>query len=165
MIVSLIAAMDRNRLIGNNNQLPWHLPADFAWFKSTTMSKPVVMGRKTYDSIGKPLPGRSNIVLTRDASLEIEGVACVGSMEQAFACASGADECMIIGGSAVYALAMPAANRMYLTHVDAAFEGDAWFPEMGNEWKKISSNKHLADEKNAYACEFAVYERMSEKSL
>ena len=155
--------MDRNRLIGCNNQLPWHLPADFAWFKSITLGKPIVMGRKTYDSIGKPLPGRTNIVLTRDPSLQIDGVICVAGLEQAFEVAAEADELVIIGGSTVYKMALANATRMYLTHVEGEFEGDAWFPEIGAEWKKMRSDKHQSDEKNAYACEFAVYEKTAGK--
>ena len=101
MIISLITAMDRNRLIGNNNQLPWHLPADFAHFKSVTMGKPVIMGRKTYESIGKPLPGRTNIVLSRDPDISFEGVACVSSFEQALLLVADAEEVMVIGGSTI----------------------------------------------------------------
>lgn len=151
--------MDRNRLIGHNNQLPWHLPADFAWFKSVTMGKPVIMGRKTYESIGKPLPGRTNIVLSRANGLDIDGVVCVPDLEAALAVESGAEEQMIIGGSSIYELAMPSVERMYLTHVDGDFEGDAWFPEVGPEWCKVRSERHEIDEKNRWACEFAVYEK------
>lgn len=159
MIISLIAAMDRNRLIGNDNQLPWHLPADFAWFRSVTMGKPVIMGRKTFDSIGKPLPGRTNIIVSRDPALEIEGATCVTDLESAISAVSGVDEIMIIGGSSIYQLAMPMVDRMYLTHVMAEFEGDAWFPPMPAQWQKIRSDMRPADDKNAYDCEFAVYEK------
>jgi len=155
--------MDRNRLIGNNNQLPWHLPADFAWFKQVTMGKPVIMGRKTYESIGRPLPGRANIIISRDPALEIEGTHCVTSLESACEVQPDAEQQMIIGGSSIYELAMPLVSRMYLTHVDAEFEGDAWFPEIGDEWHKVRSEHHLADEKNAWDCEFAVYEKQGKK--
>jgi dihydrofolate reductase len=161
MIISLITAMDRNRLIGTNNQLPWHLPADFAWFKQVTMGKPIVMGRKTYDSIGRPLPGRTNIVLSRDASLVIDGVECVPDLEAAKQAAGDVAELMIIGGSSIYELALPQVDRLYITHVDGEFEGDAWFPAIDTQqWRKISSEQRLADAANACACEFAVYEKV-----
>jgi len=159
VLLSLIAAMDRNRLIGCNNQLPWHLPADFAWFKSTTMGKPIVMGRKTYDSIGKPLPGRLNIVISRDPCLKIDGVVCVSGIEEAKEAAGEVDELMIIGGSTIYELAMSQVQRMYITHVAGEIEGDAWFPEFGGAWTKVSSELRAADDANAFDCEFAIYER------
>jgi len=160
MIISLIAAMDRNRLIGNNNQLPWHLPADFAHFKSVTMGKPIIMGRKTYESIGKPLPGRINIVLSRNPDLQIEGVICVSSFEDAVAAVHDADEVMVIGGSSIYEMLLPKANRMYLTYVDAEFEGDAWFPDFDSaQWQQKDSVVHQADDKNLYNCRFVTLER------
>jgi dihydrofolate reductase len=160
MIISLIAAMDRNRLIGNKNQLPWHLPADFAHFKSVTMGKPVIMGRKTYESIGKPLPGRSNIVLTQNPELAYEGVICVASFEDAVAAEPEAEELMIIGGSSIYEMLLPKIDRMYLTYVEAEFEGDAWFPDFDDsQWMEVESETHLADEKNRYDCRFVTLER------
>ena len=160
MIISLIAAMDRNRLIGNNNRLPWHLPADFVHFKSVTMGKPVLMGRKTYESIGKPLPGRHNIVLTHSPDLEIEGVSVVNSVDDAIAQAAGENEIMVIGGTAVYRMLLPRSDRMYLTFVDAEFEGDAWFPAFEeSQWEQTSSVLHPADEKNRYPCRFVTYQR------
>ncbi len=159
MMISMIAAMDRNRLIGNNNQLPWHLPADFAHFKAVTMGKPIVMGRKTFDSIGKPLPGRMNIVLSRQVDLEIDGVICVNSFEQAVQAAEGADEIMVIGGSTIYEMLMPRCDRLYITHVQATFEGDAWFPDIDEAWRKVDSRPCPADEANRYDCEYAIYER------
>ncbi len=158
-MISLIAAMDHNRLIGNNNQLPWHLPADFAHFKAVTMGKPIVMGRKTWESIGRPLPGRTNIVLSRNPDLQLDGAQCASSLAEARALAGESPELMVIGGSVVYELAMPEAQRLYITHVDGEFEGDAWFPPIGDEWRKVSSQHQAADDKNPYACEFAVYER------
>ena len=160
MIISLIAAMDRNRLIGNNNQLPWHLPADFAHFKSVTMGKPIIMGRKTYESIGKPLPGRTNIVLSRNPDLRIEGVICVTSFKDAIAAVHDAEEIMIIGGSSIYEMLLPKTNRMYLTYVDAEFQGDAWFPRFSeSDWQEIESTSHRADDKNSYNCRFVTLER------
>lgn len=152
--------MDRNRLIGSNNQLPWHLPADFAHFKSVTMGKPVIMGRKTYESIGKPLPGRTNIVLSRDPDIRYEGVACVSSFEQALLLVADVEEVMIIGGSTIYEMLLPRANRLYLTYVDAEFEGDAWFPEFDtDQWVEIESVLRKADEKNRYDCRFVTLEK------
>ncbi len=152
--------MDRNHLIGNNNQLPWHLPADFAHFKSVTMGKPIIMGRKTYESIGKPLPGRLNIVLSRDADTHFDGVECVTSFDEALKAAAGAEEVMVIGGSAIYKMLMPQADRMYLTYVDAEFEGDAWFPRFDDsQWLEKEEWARPADEKNAYICRFVTLEK------
>lgn len=160
MIISIIAAMDRNRLIGNDNQLPWHLPADFAHFKSTTMGKPIIMGRKTYESIGKPLPGRTNIVLSRNPDTHFEGVECVSSFEEAVALVPDAEEVMIIGGSTIYEMLLPQVDRLYFTYVDAEFEGDAWFPEFDqNQWLEKESVKRKADEKNRYNCRFVTLEK------
>ncbi len=154
--------MDRNHLIGNKNKLPWHLPADFAHFKSVTMGKPIVMGRKTYESIGKPLPGRTNIVLSRNPDSRFEGVVCVGSFEDAMSVVSDAEEIMIIGGSTIYEMLLPQVNRMYLTYVDAGFEGDAWFPKFdGKQWRETETVTRLADEKNSYACRFVTLEKIN----
>jgi dihydrofolate reductase len=160
VIVSIIAAMDRNRLIGSNNQLPWHLPADLAHFKQVTMGKPIIMGRKTYESIGRPLPGRTNIVLTRSADYRAEGVLMAHTLEQALDCVSEEDEVMIIGGSTIYELALPRADRLYLTYVESTCEGDAWFPEFDIEhWRVVASEQHRADEKNSSDYCFVNYER------
>ena len=161
MKLSLIWAMDRNRLIGNKNQLPWHLPADFAHFKAVTMGKPILMGRKTFDSIGKPLPGRTNIVLSRNPDIKYEGAICVGSFQDVAREAPEAEEVMVIGGSTIYEMLLPEVSRMYLTHVDAEFEGDAWFPEFDKKHWKIKDSVLLEpDEKNKYACNFVTYERV-----
>lgn len=160
MIISLIAAMDRNRLIGNKNKLPWHLPADFSHFKSTTMGKPVIMGRKTYESIGKPLPGRTNIVLSRDPGVSFEGVECVGSFEEAMALVPDEEELMVIGGSTIYEMLLPQADRLYFTYVDAEFEGDAWFPEFDeDQWLEKEAVLRKADKKNIYDCRFVTLEK------
>ncbi len=160
MIISLIAAMDRNRLIGNKNQLPWHLPADFAHFKSVTMGKPIIMGRKTFESIGKPLPGRTNIVLSRNPEIQFEGAVCVSSLEQALSVVPDAEEVMIIGGSTIYEMLLPRTSRMYLTYVDGEFEGDACFPEFDeNQWREIEAVNRQADENNKYNCRFVTLER------
>lgn len=160
MMVSIIAAMDRNRLIGNRNQLPWHLPADLAHFKQVTMGKPIIMGRKTYESIGRPLPGRANIVLTRSQSFHAEGVFTANTLQQALDFATGESEVMIIGGSSIYELALPVADRLYMTYVDNSCEGDAWFPEFDLEqWTIVSSEQHTADENNSSDYRFVTYER------
>ena len=159
MIISMIAAMADNRIIGKDNQMPWHLPADFAWFKRCTMGKPVVMGRKTYESIGCPLPGRLNIVISRDASLFIEGVTTVTSIEQALEVAGEVEEVMIIGGGAIYAACLPMANKLYVTHIEAEIEGDTQFPDWGNEFKETYSEAYQADEKNAYNMRFTILEK------
>ena len=160
MIVSLIAAMDRNRLIGNRNRLPWHLPADLAHFKQVTMGKPVIMGRKTYESIGKPLPGRTNIVITRSADFQAEGVQIAHSLKQALEYAAGEDEVMVIGGSSIYELALPEADRLYITYVDHSYQGDAWFPDFDlAQWRIIASEEPAADEKNPSDYRFVTYER------
>lgn len=154
--------MDRNRLIGNNNQLPWHLPVDFAHFKSVTMGKPIIMGRKTFESIGKPLPGRRNIVLSRAAGLAIEGVDVVTSLDEARSIVGDGDELMVIGGSTIYQLVLAEAQRMYLTHVEAEFEGDAWFPEFDMSlWSVQDETISEIDEKNLHRCRFVTYEKIS----
>ena len=160
MLVSIIAAMDRNRLIGNENQLPWHLPADLAHFKQVTMGKPIIMGRKTYESIGRPLPGRTNIVLTRSSDFSAECVLTANTLEQALNHVSAEEEVMIIGGSTIYELALPRADRLYLTYVEDSFEGDAWFPDFDPEqWSIVASEQHSADEKNSSAYRFVTYAR------
>jgi len=159
MIISMIAAMANDRIIGKDNQMPWHLPADFAWFKRSTMGKPVVMGRKTYDSIGRPLPGRQNIVISRDASLVIEGVDTVTSIEEALQAAGGVEEVMIIGGGIIYEACLPKANKLYVTHIEAEIQGDTQFPAWSDEFKETYSESYSADEKNAYDMRFVVLER------
>ncbi|WP_330944594.1 type 3 dihydrofolate reductase [Vibrio diabolicus] len=159
MIISMIAAMADNRIIGKDNQMPWHLPADFAWFKRCTMGKPVVMGRKTYESIGRPLPGRLNIVISREETLKIEGVTTVTSIEQALDVTGDVEEVMIIGGGAIYAACLPMANKLYVTHIEAAIDGDTQFPDWGDQFKETYSETYQADEKNAYNMRFTVLEK------
>ena len=160
MVISLITAMDRNRLIGDDNRLPWHLPADFAHFKSVTMGKPIIMGRKTYESIGKPLPGRSNIVLSRNPEVSFEGVTCVSSFEDAIAVVPDAEEVMVIGGSTIYEMLLPKADRLYITYVDGEFKGDAWFPDFDeSQWFEKEVVMRASDEKNLYDCRFVTLEK------
>lgn len=160
MLVSIVVAMDRNRLIGNNNQLPWQLPADLIHFKKLTMGKPIIMGRKTYESIGRPLPGRDNIVLTRTATFQAEGVFVTNSLQQALEHVASTEEAMIIGGSAVYELALPSADRLYITYVEDSYQGDAWFPEIDtDQWDIISTERHAADQENHSDLHFVTYQR------
>ncbi len=159
MIISLIAAMDNNHLIGRENGLPWHLPADFAHFKQVTMGKPVVMGRKTYESIGRPLPGRLNIVISRSGFMA-DGITVVDSIEAALQAVGNVEEVMIIGGANLYNQMIQQASKMYLTHVNADCEGDAWFPEINeDDWDVVSQQHHEADEKNNYDFTMVTYQR------
>jgi len=161
MKLSLIWAMDNNRLIGSNNALPWKLPADMAWFRKQTMNKPILMGRKTFDSIGKSLPGRTNIILTRQTDLAIEGCVVVQNLAAAKAAVPDAEEIMVIGGAEIYALLLADADKLYITHIEDAFEGDAWFPAVNlSAWELISDEHHQADEKNAYAYNFEVWQKV-----
>jgi dihydrofolate reductase len=162
MKISLIAAMGENRVIGGSGHIPWRLPADFKHFKELTIGHPIVMGRKTFESIGKALPGRTNIVITRDKSYRHDGIVVAASPEAALsaaATAEGADEVFVIGGAEIYRLFLPKASVVYLTKVLGAFEGDAFFPELDKEkWELVSEEKHMADEKNALPFAFQVYE-------
>jgi dihydrofolate reductase len=166
MKLSLIWAMARNGVIGRNNALPWHLPEDLRYFKRVTMGKPIIMGRKTWDSIARPLPGRTNIVITRDIQFEAEGVRIVHSLAEALALAShvahidGADECIVMGGAEIYALALPQAERLYLTQVHAEVEGDAYFPAFDREqWQELAREDFAASGPNPYPYSFLVLER------
>lgn len=159
MIISMIAAMANDRIIGKDNEMPWHLPADFVWFKRCTMGKPVVMGRKTYASIGRPLPGRQNIVISRDPDLKIEGVDVVSSVEAALAQAGDAEEVMIIGGGSIYQTCLPRADKLYLTYINAELDGDTRFPDWGRDWSETHREHYSADEKNQYDMDFVVLEK------
>ncbi|OEE70956.1 diacylglycerol kinase [Enterovibrio norvegicus FF-33] len=159
MKVSMIAAMAKGRVIGKDNTMPWHLPADFGWFKRNTLGKPVIMGRKTYESIGRPLPGRRNIVISRNSTWSAEGVEAVSSIDQAFALVDGVDEAVIIGGGAIYTACLPLADRLYLTFIDADIDGDTCFPDWGNGWQTNHSETYMADDKNRYNMEFVVLDR------
>ena len=160
MIISLIAAMDKHRAIGIENRLPWHLPADLQHFKKTTMGKPVIMGRNTYESIGRPLPGRLNIVVTRNTDYQAPGCTLANSFDDAIAKAEGHEEIMIMGGASFYEHSLPYAHRLYLTFVDTQVEGDAFFPEWNTEqWQEVERESHQADEKNPFNYEFVTLER------
>jgi len=164
MIISLIAAIGKNRAIGKANQLLWDLPNDLKHFREITFGKPVIMGQRTFESIGRPLPGRKNIVLSQNAGFHPEGCSVAKDIDTALSLAqdSGQDEIFIIGGGMVYASFLPFAHRMYLTLVDASPEGDTYFPEWNPaEWKVASSEDHLADERNSLGHTFVTYERIA----
>jgi len=169
MIISLIAAMGRNRVIGNKNTLPWELPADIKRFRKLTKGKMVIMGKSTFDSIGKPLPNRTNIVVTKQ-EIEVPGCVITHSIDGAILhgyAGTGKDdttpwdEIMVIGGASIYAQFLPHANRLYITYIDENFEGDAWFPIFENPdvWEETERVSHNPDEKNKYAYTFVIYER------
>jgi len=160
--VSLVAAMDRNRLIGADDRLPWRLPADLAHFKRLTLGKPVLMGRRTFESIGRPLPDRHNIVVTRDPGFRADGCTVAHSIDAGIAAAALAPEVMVIGGASVYAQCLGRAGRMYLTRIDAEFEGDTFFPAWDPaEWREVERQVFEPDERNAYPYRFEVLERVS----
>jgi dihydrofolate reductase len=163
MKISLIAAMGENRVIGGKGHIPWHLPADFKHFKELTTGHPIVMGRKTFESIGKPLPERTNIVITRDANYHRDGVIAVASPEAALAAAvatPGSDEAFVIGGAEIYKLFLSKAEKLYLTKVAGTFEGDVFFPELPeDEWELVAAQVNKKDEKNAFDFTYQIYER------
>lgn len=156
--ISIIAAMDRNNAIGKDNRLPWHLPEDLKRFKALTLGKPILMGRKTAQSLGRALPGRENLVLTRSGRVPFEGMRAVAGLDEALELArsSGAEELCVIGGAEVYALTLARADVLYLTHVDAAIAGaNVHFPEIDPAgWRCIRNEKHEADARHAYAMHF-----------
>jgi len=157
----MIAAMTEERVIGIKNTLPWKLPNDMKWFRQTTMGKPIVMGRKTFESFGaKALPGRTNIIITRDENYQAEDSIVVHSIDEALKAAGDVPEVMIIGGASFYQQMLPQADRLYLTLVEAKIEGDAWFPEFNiNEWNETDRIKHKKDEKNSFAHQFIILDR------
>jgi dihydrofolate reductase len=160
--ISLLLAADENNVIGYQNQLPWHLPADLKYFKNQTWGMPVVMGRKTFESIGKPLPGRTNIVITRNPAWVFEKVDVVHTLDEALTVseALGVKEIFVIGGAEIFKSALPRATRIYLTRIHHRFEGDVFFPPFSTaEWQLIKSHTHQPDEKNKYAYTFETWER------
>lgn len=160
ILISIIAAMGRNRVIGAGNRLPWRLPADLHWFRETTLGKPLLMGRRTYESIGRALPERLNIVVTRTPDYVAEGCTVVHSIEDALEAAGDYAEAMVIGGASLYEELLPRARRMYLTVIDANFEGDTVFPPFApGAWREVERHDHPADEKNPYPYSFIVLDR------
>ena len=160
--ISMIAALSRNRAIGRNNAMPWHLPADLKRFKALTLGHPVIMGRKTWDSIlatlGKPLPGRQSIVLTRNGTAVLPGATVAHAMATAIAAAGHVDEVFVIGGAEIYALALPLADRLHLTEIDADVEGDAFFPPISGE-AFVETGREAGPAHADWRYEFATYER------
>lgn len=169
MKISMIAAMANNRVIGAKNAMPWHLPADLKHFKQTTLGKPIIMGRKTYESIGRALPGRLNIVVTTDTNYTLEDATVVHSCEQAIDTAanhlsepSAVDaEVMIIGGGTIYLHFLPFCHRLYLTHIELAVTGDTYFPDYNAEyqWQEIETELHQANENDQYDYKFVTLEK------
>ncbi len=162
--IAYVVAMDDNRLIGRDNTLPWRLPDDMAWFRDKTMGKPCVMGRKTYDSLPdrfRPLPGRLNIVVTRNPDYEAPGAVVVHSVEDALAAAGEAEEIIIVGGADLFGRLLPVVDRLYLTHVHDAAEGHVYFPEFDrDEWREIYRQHHPADERHAQAFTWMILDRI-----
>lgn len=168
MQIALIAAMAKNRVIGINNTMPWHLPDDFAHFKRLTLNHPIIMGRKTFESIGRPLPSRRNMVISRNVDFKATGVEIFSTLEAAISAANipedalntgtskaSIDTILIIGGATLYAQALPLAQRLYLTQVDAEINGDTWFPEIDlTQWRESSRAHHASDARHAYAFDF-----------
>jgi dihydrofolate reductase len=159
--LSIVVAISENNAIGKNNQLLWHLPADLKHFKEITSGHPIIMGRKTYDSIGRPLPNRRNIVITRKTDLNIPNVEVVNSLQEAIALCEKENEVFVIGGAEIYKHALALTNRIYLTVVHQNYEADAFFPALEkDEWKEVAKEYHQADEKNNVAYTFSTLERL-----
>lgn len=163
MIISLVVAAATNNAIGKDGKLPWHLPNDMKHFKNVTWGMPVVMGRKTFESLGKPLPGRKNIIISRQSGWDVEGTVGVQKIDDALFVAKNTDakEVMVIGGGEIYKSLFDKASRIYLTRVEAEPEADTFFPSINpKEWHLLSQKNHEADEKNAYNYSFQVWERL-----
>lgn len=163
MIISMIAAMGSNRVIGKDNDIPWHLPDDFKYFKDTTKGHHVIMGRKNWESLPpsfQPLPGRTNIVITRQQDYRAEGATVVGTLDEALDIArkSEEQEAFIIGGGEIYRMGLGLANRIYLTEINAAFDGQVTFPEFNKStWKEVSRDHHPTDDRHQHAFDFVIY--------
>lgn len=162
--VSLIVAMDRQRVIGREGALPWHLPDDLKNFKAITLGKPIVMGRRTHESIGRVLPGRRNLVISRRPGYQAPGCEVYATLTAALAACADCAEVMIVGGAELYAAALAIAERLYLTEVETALEGDVWFPAIApDEWREMSAIRHERDDRHAHAYRYRVLERVSRK--
>ncbi|HET7577772.1 MAG TPA: dihydrofolate reductase [Bacillales bacterium] len=159
-MISFLLAMGKNRVIGKDNGMPWHLPADLAFFKKKTMGNTIVMGRKTHESIGKALPGRKNVVVTRDTNYEAEGCTVVHSVDEARELFGNDDEVFVIGGTKLFNTFFSYADRLYVTYINEEFEGDTFFPEIDDtKWKRTSVEQGVKNEKNPYEYSFIVYDR------
>ena len=162
MIISLIVAMDKNNLIGKNNKIPWHIPGELKRFRAITMGKPIIMGRKTFESIGKPLDGRENVVLTNNKSYKQTGVKIYNNISEVISDFTNYDEIFIIGGSEIYALVLPLAHKLYVTKIDKIYDGDTWFPKIRyNEWK-IQESTQITEETTQTQYENIIYTKISE---
>jgi dihydrofolate reductase len=160
MKISLIVAMTRDRVIGRQGTMPWHLPADLKRFRALTMGKSIIMGRKTFESLGRILPGRRHIVISRRKDYSIPGAEVVTSLNAALEAAAGEEEIFVIGGAEIYREALPCADRLYLTLIDADIEGDVYFPDFaGNEWREIARIEQARDRDHPYALSFVVMDR------
>jgi dihydrofolate reductase len=161
MTISMIAAAAENNVIGKNNELVWHMPADFKYFKEKTKGHIIIMGRKTFESLGKPLKYRTNVVVTRNKDFKPEGAEVFMSLDEAIGWSEKQDdnEVFIIGGASIYEQAMEKADRIYLTRIHETFEGDTFFPEIDKNWKLVSEETHRADEKNPHDFTFIVFEK------
>ena len=162
MLVSMIAAMAEGRVIGKDNQMPWHLPADLKHFKAVTLGKPVIMGRKTYESIGRALPSRLNIVISRDLNYQLEDATVVANPTAALSAAGDVDEVMIIGGGTIYQHFLPQCHRLYITEIALTVDGDTRFPDYQGvaDWQELESKSHQRDDKNPYDYTFRTLERI-----
>lgn len=159
-MISMIVATDRNGLIGKDNDMPWRLPEDLSYFKRITTGSTVVMGRNTFESIGKPLPNRENIILTRNSDYQVEGCKTLSSIDALNEMGQSDEEIFVIGGANIYKQAMPFTETLYLTYIDEEFEGDTYFPDIEeSEWKLVSEEKGVKNEKNPYDYFFRVYKR------
>jgi dihydrofolate reductase len=160
VLISLIAAVAENGVIGKGNKLPWHLPADLRFFKKTTLGHPIIMGRKNFESIGKILPGRTNIMLTRNANFaETENLKIAHSLTEAFEISreTGTEECFVIGGAEIYKEALPFCQKLYITKVHGIFEGNTFMPEFEKDFHKISNVSNFKDEQNDYDYDFEIF--------
>lgn len=166
MMISIIAAMADNRVIGIDNGLPWRLPADMQWFRKHTLGKPVLMGRSTYESIGRLLPQRVNVIVTRDPGYQLEGALVCNSIEDALVALDDEPELMVIGGANVYGQMLARADRLYLTLIHQAFDGDTWFPDYKNsQWREIERTDCESDQDNPHPYSFVILERIKDSSL
>jgi dihydrofolate reductase len=160
-MISIIVAMDVNKVIGKDNQLPWHLPTDLAYFKRVTMGHPIIMGRKTHESIGRVLPGRENVILTRNRDYFAKGCTIIHSIEELIEWKNRQNvEVFVIGGAEIFKQTLPITDKLYITKIHHAFSGDTYFPDYDeNDWRLIWKQKGVKDEKNPYDYEFFIYER------
>jgi len=156
-MISLIVAHDKNRVIGYENKMPWHLPGDLQYFKEMTMGKPIIMGRKTFESIGRPLPGRRNIVITRNRQYNSDGIETVSSLDEALMLTKNDEEVMIIGGEQIFRLALPLANRLYITQINAEFNGDTFFPSYEG-WQLVHCQNEIKSN-DGYTFQYCIYEK------